>query len=63
MKIKWMIPLIAAMSVSCSAAEKNIHNNPVEVGYVDWQRNYSEAVKDAKKTDKPLLVLFQEVPG
>lgn len=53
--------MIAAMSVSCSSAERV--NNPVEVGSVQWQRDYTKAVESAKTTSKPLLILFQEVPG
>lgn len=36
---------------------------PVELGQVDWIRNFDEAVKLAKSRNKALLVLFQEVPG
>ena len=35
----------------------------VEVGSVNWSENHDQAVADAKKTKKPLLILFQEVPG
>lgn len=37
--------------------------NPVELGKVNWLRNFDEAVKRAKKLNKTILVLFQEVPG
>jgi len=36
---------------------------PVELGKVNWLRNFDDAVKKAQLQDKPLLVLFQEVPG
>ena len=36
---------------------------PVELGQVDWIRNFDEGVKLAKSRNRPLLVLFQEVPG
>jgi hypothetical protein len=36
---------------------------PVELGKVPWLRNYDEALAQARKTKKPILVLFQEVPG
>ncbi|MEM9399005.1 MAG: thioredoxin family protein, partial [Verrucomicrobiota bacterium] len=32
-------------------------------GKVKWQRNYDIALKLAKEQNKPLLLLFQEVPG
>ena len=37
--------------------------NPVELGRVNWLRNFDEAVRVARVENKPLLVLFQEVPG
>lgn len=37
--------------------------NPVELGKVHWQRDYQSAQMAAQKSGKPLLILFQEVPG
>lgn len=45
---------------SAVAAQDSI---PIELGNVPWLRNYDEALALARKTKKPLLVLFQEVPG
>lgn len=42
---------------------QNIKDAPVELGQVDWVRNFDEASAKAKDQNKPLLVLFQEVPG
>ena len=36
---------------------------PVELGNVKWIRDIDEGVAKAKKAQKPILVLFQEVPG
>lgn len=36
---------------------------PPELGDVQWQRDFTAATKTAEKVDKPLLVLFDEVPG
>ncbi len=36
---------------------------PIEVGKVDWGRDYEAALAASKKTKKPILILFQEVPG
>ena len=36
---------------------------PLELGQVNWIRDFDEGVKNARSQDKPLLVLFQEVPG
>ena len=34
-----------------------------ELGDVNWLRNYDEAIAKAEAEDKPILLLFQEVPG
>lgn len=39
------------------------HNNPIELGKVDWNRNYNDAIQLAQELDKPIFLLFQEVPG
>lgn len=39
------------------------HAQHIELGTVNWMRNYDEAVENARKTDKAILILFQEVPG
>ncbi|MEQ9323688.1 MAG: VPGUxxT family thioredoxin-like (seleno)protein, type 2, partial [Polyangiaceae bacterium] len=38
-------------------------NNPKELGWVRWHRNYDEASALSARTGKPLFLLFQEVPG
>lgn len=37
--------------------------NPVEVGEVEWGRDYEQALEKAKESGKPIFLLFQEVPG
>jgi len=37
--------------------------NPVEVGDVNWGRDFEAALKMSAESGKPVLVLFQEVPG
>lgn len=37
--------------------------NPVEVGTVRWGRDLEEAFNQSSETGRPVLVLFQEVPG
>ncbi len=37
--------------------------NHVELGDVPWLRNYDEAKRVATEQNKPILILFQEVPG
>lgn len=38
-------------------------DQPVEVGQVAWGRNFDGALKASETSGKPVLVLFQEVPG
>jgi len=38
-------------------------NNPIELGKVNWYRNLDEAMSVAKRQNKPVFILFQEVPG
>lgn len=42
---------------------KSAEKHPVELGKVRWLRSLPEAVPLAKKQNKPIFVLFQEVPG
>ena len=37
--------------------------NPVELGKIKWHRDFDEAAAESRKTGKPLMVLFDEVPG
>jgi hypothetical protein len=38
-------------------------NQPEELGKVNWNRDYQEALILSKKTGKPVFILFQEIPG
>ena len=44
------------LGFSCYAA-------PIEVGTINWGRNYEEALEKSRETGKPIFLLFQEVPG
>jgi hypothetical protein len=37
--------------------------NPVELGNVHWLRNYRDALSKSKAESKPVLIVFQEIPG
>lgn len=43
--------------------ETKSSDQPVELGNIDWLRDLDTAVDDSKKKDKPIAILFQEVPG
>lgn len=38
-------------------------DQPVEIGTVRWNRDYDAALKQSRENGKPVLALFQEVPG
>jgi len=38
-------------------------DNPVELGKVNWLRNYDKALSISKQKGLPVFILFQEVPG
>jgi hypothetical protein len=59
-----IITLAFIFSASSLWAQKtNIRNQPEELGMVSWHRNYDEAKEQANKLNKPIFILFQEVPG
>jgi hypothetical protein len=41
----------------------NIDNQHVELGKVTWMRDYKDALGQCELTGKPILLLFQEIPG
>ncbi len=53
------ILLLASGLVAQAAAAKN----PKELGRVSWLRDHAEAVAKSRKINKPIFLLFQEVPG
>jgi hypothetical protein len=58
------IAAISALFVSQAGCQPHGERiNPVEVGKVKWERDYESALTSAKKSGKPVFLLFQEVPG
>lgn len=51
---------IASILLASSALNAEQHK---ELGDVEWLRNYDTAIKQAQEIEKPVLLLFQEVPG
>jgi hypothetical protein len=43
--------------------KKSSVKQPVELGKVAWGRNLDEAVAKSRESNKPIALLFQEVPG
>jgi Thioredoxin-like/Peptide methionine sulfoxide reductase len=60
---------IKPSSLDIEPSSLNIHHSslqeesPVELGAVHWSRDLDKGREMAKATGKPLLILFQEVPG
>lgn len=50
-------------SLTEGVAGRDLPDNPVEVGHVRWGRDLDAAYAQSAETGKPVLVLFQEVPG
>ncbi len=38
-------------------------SQPIEIGLVHWGRNFEEAFERSRREGRPVLALFQEVPG
>lgn len=45
------------------SSDQTKQTNPIELGTVQWQRNLEKAIPLSQKTNKPIFILFQEVPG
>ena len=55
-----MLPLLCVPGTALPAASER---QAVEVGTVEWGRDFEGALEESERTGKPVLVLFQEVPG
>ncbi len=59
--------LFLAASASAQTIATNLDkfsdSQPIEVGLVHWQRDLDAALGRSSETKRPVLVLFQEVPG
>ncbi len=63
--IKYIIVTVVACTIlSVQAQEKtNPGNQDEELGKVAWYRDYDQAVALSAEQNKPVFILFQEVPG
>jgi hypothetical protein len=41
----------------------SLQDNPIEVGHVNWSRDYQGALQASRRSGKPVFLFFQEVPG
>ena len=60
--MKQLLLSLAAMLLPASC-HAEAASPPVEAGKVAWSRDLDAALVSSAKTGKPLLVLFQEIPG
>ena len=65
MKYPMAIMLVFSLCLASSTWADEVEEipNPVELGQVKWFRNYDQAVQLSEQKNKPILILFQEVPG
>jgi hypothetical protein len=52
--------LLLGMAVSIDDAKKP---TPIELGLVNWNRDLEAAQAISRSSGRPILMLFQEVPG
>ena len=57
------IAILAAVVTCVVPGLVNGTEQPVELGLVQWERDFDAAQQRAQESGKPLFVLFQEVPG
>ena len=58
-----VIIVLFILTYGIAAIGGELVNNPIEVGDVRWGRDLDSALTNSAETGKPVLVLFQEVPG
>lgn len=54
---------IAALLFAATRVDAERATAPAELGRVNWIRSWDEAKRASADTDKPIFLLFQEVPG
>ena len=57
------LSMVVATTAPATAADVPAKQHPQELGAIDWGRDFDAALARGKRENKPVLVLFQEVPG
>jgi hypothetical protein len=57
------VAAILAVSAGTEARGAGQSRNPIEIGTVDWRRDFEAALLDTERSGKPVFAFFQEVPG
>lgn len=65
MNLRFLLFAVLISSIQPTFAQKktNAFDQDVELGTVSWHRDYNAAIDLSEKENKPILILFQEVPG
>lgn len=58
-----LVPTALLAQESDEPTADELRTQPVEIGTVDWLRDLDEAKRASQESGKPILLLFQEVPG
>jgi len=58
-----VLTILIILAIGTRAFSGETITNPIEVGDVRWGRDLDAALENSAKTGKPVLVLFQEIPG
>ena len=58
-----MLRIFIALIIVFTSMGAEGNKNPIEVGDVRWGRDLDAALMNSASSGKPVLVLFQEVPG
>ncbi len=65
-----LILTLSFFTMSSYVYNKEVANNPsssksqpIELGKVNWERDLTAGLSSAENSDKPIFILFQEVPG
>ena len=61
--MRFLVPTFAVLVNLASAQWTDPLDQPQELGAIRWQRDYATVRTDAKALSRPILMLFQEVPG
>ena len=63
--MKRLLYTFLVLSIVANTNKSNAQSNsqPKELGKVTWLRDYNKAIALAKKEQKDVFILFQEVPG
>ena len=61
--LQYSIFLFVGIAISTAQTRTDPSSQPTELGKVSWYRDYDQALKSSKESGKPVLILFQEVPG